>query len=65
MVLWFVPIFGVQTLPPEWKAYLAEALMAADVTKIVLIVVAVLAVLDIGLLAAAMARFQRTQLILD
>lgn len=65
MVLWFVPIFGVQALPPEWKAYLAEALMAADVTKIVLIIVAVLTVLDIGLLAAAMARFQRTQLILD
>jgi len=65
MVLWFVPIFGVQALPPEWKAYLAKTLMAADVTKIVLIVGAVLAVLDIGLLAAAMARFQRTQLILD
>ena len=65
MLLLFVPIFGAQALLVEWRARLARMLMAADVTKIVLIVVAVLAVLDIGLLMAAMARFQRERLILD
>ena len=36
-----------------------------DATQILLIVVAVLTVLNVGLLAAAMARFQRSWLILD
>lgn len=65
MLLLFGPIFGAQALPVEWQARLARALMAADVTKIVLIVVLVLTALDIGLLVAAMARFRRVRLILD
>jgi ABC-2 type transport system permease protein len=65
MLLLFVPIFGAQALPVEWQARLARVLMAADVTKIVLVVVVVLTALDIGLLAAAVARFQRVRLILD
>jgi ABC-2 type transport system permease protein len=65
MLLLFVPVFGVQALPVEWRARLARTLMAADVTKIVFIVIVVLTILDIGLLLAAMARFQRTRLILD
>ena len=65
MVLLFVPIFGVQALPAEVKGRLAGTLATMDVTRIVLIAAAVLAVLDAGLLAAAMARFQRARLILD
>jgi ABC-2 type transport system permease protein len=65
ILLLFVPGFGVRALPAEWRARLVQALIAADVTKIVLIVVVVLTVLDIGLLAAAMARFQRARLILN
>jgi len=65
MLLLFVPVFGVQALPVEWKVRLAQAVMGADVEQIVLIAVAVLIVLDVGLLAAAMARFQRARLILD
>ena len=65
MLLLFVPIFGGQALPAEWRARLAQALVVADVTKILLTVVAVLAVLDMALLAAAMIRFQRARLILD
>lgn len=64
MLLLFVPGFGAQALPAEWRAHLVQALMAADVMKIVLIVVAVLTVLDIGLLLVAIARFQRARLIL-
>ncbi|MBM4467274.1 MAG: ABC-2 type transporter [Chloroflexi bacterium] len=65
MLLLFVPVFGVQALPAEWKARLAQAVMGADVVQIVLVAAAVLMVLDLGLLAAAMARFQRARLILD
>jgi len=36
-----------------------------DATQTFLIVVAVLTVLDVGVLAAAMARFQRSRLILN
>ncbi len=65
MLLLFVPVFGAQALPTEWKVRLAQAVMEADVERIVLVAAAVLIVLDLGLLAAAMARFQRARLILD
>lgn len=65
MLLLFVPVFGVQALPPEWKASLLKSLMVANVGEIVLIVATVLALLDIGLLAVAMKQFQRARLILD
>lgn len=65
MLLLFVPVFGVQALPFGWKVRLVEALTAVDATRVVIIAIGFLAVLDIGLLAVAMARFQRARLILD
>lgn len=65
MALLFVPIFGIQALPEAWQDRLAEALMAMDVTRAILTVVAILAVVDTGLIAAAMLRFRRARLILD
>ncbi len=65
MLLLFVPIFGIQALPVEWKAYLVRMMLAADLTRVVLIVMTILLTLDTGLFAAAMARFQRARLILD
>jgi ABC-2 type transport system permease protein len=65
MLLLFVPIFGSQALPAAWRRRLAEALLIVDVTQAVLIAVAVLVVLDLGLLIAAMARFKRARLILS
>ena len=65
MLLLFVPVFGVQALPVEWKVRLVQAVMGVDVEQIVLVAAAVLIVLDPGLLAVAMARFQRARLILD
>lgn len=65
MLLLFAPWLGFQALPAEWKARLGEALMAADAAQIILLVTAILAVLDVGLLVAAMVRFQRARLILD
>ncbi len=63
MVLLFVPVFGIQALPAEWKARLGEAFMALDITRLVVIAVAILAALNAGLLVAAMARFRRAQLL--
>jgi len=65
MVLLFVPIFGSQALPREWKAHVFAALMAMDITLLVVLVVAILAVVDVALLLIAMARFRRTVLTLD
>ena len=65
MVLLFVPVFGIQAFPEEWKARLLETFMAMDITRLVVIVVVILAMLNVGLLAAAMTRFRRAQLILD
>jgi ABC-2 type transport system permease protein len=65
MVLLFVPVFGIQALPLEWKLRLIEAFTAMDVNRVVVIVVVTLAVLTGLLLAAAMRRFQRAQLILQ
>jgi ABC-2 type transport system permease protein len=65
MLLIFVPIFGAQALPGEWRKRLAEALMNVDATRIMFIVMATLIVLIFGLLAVAMARFKRARLILD
>jgi len=69
-VLAWVPILALQVLPAEWKARLGQALRVflasgADLTQVILIVTAALVVLNAGLLVAAMARFQRTRLILD
>jgi len=65
MLLIFIPIFGSQALPLEWRKRLAEALMNAGATRIMFIVMAALIVLSIGLLAVAMARFKRARLIID
>jgi len=65
MLLLFVPIYGVQALPENWKMPIAKLFMNANATQLMFIAMAVLAVIDIGLLVAAMARFKRARLILD
>jgi len=64
------PILGLQVLPDEWKAGLGEMLktlltQGVGLTQVTLVVAAALVALNAGLLAVAMARFQRTRLILD
>lgn len=65
MFLVFIPIFGLQALPAAWKARLPGLLAHTSPGQVLLIVMVALALLDLGLLAAAMARFQRARLILD
>ncbi len=65
MVLLFVPVFGIQALPAGWKARLLEMFMVMDMTRLVVIAVVILTALNAGLLAVAMAHFQRARLILE
>ena len=61
-----VPAFFIGPFsPPEWKSMLARALTAMGTTQIVLAVAVILLMLDIGLVLVALARFRRTELLLD
>jgi len=63
--LLFIPAFALPMLPAEWQVRIAGLFVQADVGTIMLWVVAVLVILDAGLLLLAMRAFQRARLILD
>jgi ABC-2 type transport system permease protein len=65
MLLLFVPVYGIQLLPGEWRAQIARMLAAGGVTRLVLGVIVALTVVDTSLIIAAMARFRRSRLILN
>lgn len=65
ILLLFVPIYGVQALPENWKLWITQSLLGAEALKLALIIMVSLAILDVILLIAAMARFKRARLILD
>jgi ABC-2 type transport system permease protein len=65
MGLMFGCIFGLQALPPAWKAWLLRTFAGANLLTTALVGGAVLLALDLLLISAAMARFQRARLILD
>ncbi|MCK4316526.1 MAG: ABC-2 type transporter, partial [Anaerolineae bacterium] len=64
VLLQMIPLLLLNVVP-DGRARLKELVAAANPTQINLIVMAVLVVLDLGLLMAAMARFKRARLILD
>lgn len=65
LLLIFIPILAMQALPEAWQARLAASVLGAGVDAVLWPGAAAIAVLDLGLLAAAMARFRRSRLILD
>jgi ABC-2 type transport system permease protein len=65
MVMLFVPVLGLQALPGDARAQLANALNNTSFNQIAIGAVVVLAVVDGLLLLAGLARFQRAKLILD
>lgn len=65
MLLIFVPTFGLQALPAAWQERLWSIVSGWDVTQAVLVAIAVLALINGALIAAALRRFQRAQLIVD
>ncbi len=64
-ILLLLPGIGTMILPADLQARVFKWLTEADVTGLVLGVMAALLVVDAALLAAALARFQRAKLILD
>jgi len=63
MVLLFVPVFGLQALPPSVQARLVSAGSSISAGTLAAGVVVVLLAVDVALLLAAMARFQRSRLL--
>jgi ABC-2 type transport system permease protein len=64
-LLMFIPLFVLPMLPAALKAKLFAALSGLDATLAAVAVIALLAVADAVILAAADARFRRSRLILD
>jgi len=58
-------IFGSSMLPMEWKAWFARILLTWSEAHLVLAAAGVLLAIDMALLSAGMARFQRARLVLD
>ena len=56
---------GSRILSIEWPVNLISAIATSNVTEIVIIVMVILGLIDIGLVALALVRFQRSRLILD
>jgi ABC-2 type transport system permease protein len=65
MVVVIGTIFGTGALPADWKAWFARILFTWSQADLVLAAAGVLLVIDLALLAAGMARFQRARLVLD
>lgn len=64
-VLFVGIVFGSNSLPAEWKAWFARILFTWSETNLVLAAAGVLLAIDLALLFAGMARFQRAKLVLD
>jgi hypothetical protein len=52
-------------LPDSWKLWLARILVTWSPVGVVFAAAAILLAIDLALLLAGMARFQRTRLVLD
>ena len=61
----FVPAIVVQVVPLLFRDQIGAFIEAVDGRQLLGIVVAVLAVIDLGVFAAAIARFQRSRMYLD
>lgn len=65
LLVFFTLGFGLKFVPPEVRRAFMRFVTAGDALSIELVAAAALAAVDLALILAAMARFRRTQLILD
>ncbi len=65
MVLFLGIAFGLKSLPPHWRNSLSEFLVGANLVMIGTAAALVLLAIDVLLILAARARFQRAKLALD
>lgn len=63
-LLYLMPAFGALMLPVSWKHQLINVVVATNTIRIIFVVAAVLIILDI-ILMTIVARFKRTQMILN
>ena len=64
-MLLFIPMMLIPVLPQEWQGRLMMWVVNTDFSAIIPAAILVLFILDVLLIAAATARFQRAKLILD
>jgi ABC-2 type transport system permease protein len=57
--------FGSTSLPAAWKVWFGRIILTWSQTDLVLAAIGVMLAIDLVLLAAGMARFQRSKLVLD
>jgi ABC-2 type transport system permease protein len=57
--------FGSNSLPAQWKIWFGQVIFTWSQTELVLAAAGVLLAIDLALLLAGMARFQRAKLVLD
>lgn len=65
LLLVFIPVLGLQALPDAWQTQLGAWALTIGADGVLWPAAAVLAALDLALLAAAFARFKRARLVLD
>jgi ABC-2 type transport system permease protein len=65
LVIFFGVVFGSRSLPAEWKMWFFHAVATWGETRLTLAGAGILLAIDLVFLLAAMARFQRSKLVLD
>jgi len=65
MILFFIGVFAIARIPPQWKTTLMRVFMGENLVRTELIAAAILSGLILFLFGAARLRFQRARLILD
>ena len=65
MIVFVGAIFGSSMLPMDWRVWFARILVTWSQADLVLAAAGVLLAIDLALLLAGMARFQRARLVLD
>jgi ABC-2 type transport system permease protein len=63
MIVFFLTLFTIARLPPDWRMTLMRALAGDHLLRTEVIVIAILAALTLLLFAAARLRFQRARLV--
>lgn len=65
MALFLAPVFGLQLLPVRWSNWLYEIVLKWNPTEVIQVGIVLLALIDLALISAAMARFRRSRLMTD
>jgi ABC-2 type transport system permease protein len=65
LVPWFALMFGSQVIPAEWKASITAGVGGMSLGGVFALLEAIVVIVDLCLVAAAIARFKRVKLALD